>query len=373
MQFPGLVQKQCIQKESIKMMYDVKELIDKLVSTRQLKMEEWMYILKHKQSVDRAYVYEMASKIRNDNYGCDVYLRGLIEISNYCKRDCLYCGIRRSNKGVERYRLDKEDILACCEVGYELGLRTFVMQGGEDTYYSDALLVDMIQTIKLHYPDCAITLSLGERSKESYKMLYDAGVDRYLLRHESANAKHYSYLHPKEDSLQTRLHCLNWLKEIGYQVGCGFMVGSPQQSVQSLCDDFMLLQSFQPDMVGIGPFIPHHATPFASCDAGSVEDTLLYLALVRILLPNVLLPATTALRTMHEGGFQKGMKVGCNVIMPNLTPSIQRAHYNLYDNKNGTSVHEIQQIKEEMFRIGYQVVESRGDHLRVRGVKNERN
>ncbi len=350
---------------------DSKLIIDKLCTHRKLDYQEWYYLIENRNTIDKTYIFQKAREIRQQYYSNSVYLRGLIEITNICKKDCLYCGIRCSNKEVKRYRLTKTDILECCKLGDSLGLKTFVMQGGEDHYYSDEILVDIIKDIKHHYPQCAITLSLGERSNESYQKLYNAGVDRYLLRHETADELHYSTLHPAKNTLKKRKECLQNIKEIGFQVGCGFMVGSPNQTIETLVKDFCFLQDFQPDMVGVGPFIPHHATPFRNESAGTLEDTLFYLGLIRILLPKVLLPATTALKTIDEDGFIKGMEVGCNVIMPNLTPSLQKSHYALYDNKNGTSVHEIEQISKEMNGVGFMIDQSRGDHIRLRGKEND--
>ncbi len=347
------------------------KLLEKLIVDRRLNKDEWLHLITHRNQIDKGYLFDVARKNAHKYYKNEIYMRGLIEVSNYCKKDCFYCGIRCSNKSVERYRLELDDILECCNIGAMLGLKTFVLQGGEDVYYSDAVLTTIIKEIKKHHPSCAITLSLGERSSESYKKLYEAGANRYLLRHETANHEHYQMLHPKTNTLKQRMECLHALKEIGFQVGCGFMVGSPNQTDQTISEDFWFLQEFQPHMVGIGPFIPHHATPFKDNQAGSVEDTLLFLALTRILLPTVLLPATTALKTMHKDGFKLGILAGANVIMPNLTPNIQKANYTLYDNKNGTSVHEIKEIQESIKDTDYMVVYSRGDHFNKRGMDNE--
>ncbi len=342
---------------------EVNELINKLAQDCKLEKEQWRYLLKNKDQIDREVLYATAIQKRVQSYGYEIYLRGLIEISNYCKKDCYYCGIRKSNLEAKRYRLTVEQILDCCKRGYELGLRTFVMQGGEDGWFQDEVLCDLVREIKARYPECAITLSLGERSEESYQTLFDAGADRYLLRHETADACHYGKLHPSKLTLEERKACLKNLKKIGFQVGCGFMVGSPEQTEDTLVEDFMFLQEFQPHMVGIGPFIPHKQTPFAKENAGNVEDTLLYLSLTRLLLPKVLLPATTALRTVDGGGFELGMKAGANVIMPNLTPEEERGHYLLYNNKNGTSVEDIQNIATRMKEIGFHISKVRGDHV----------
>lgn len=291
-------------------------------------------------------------------------MRGLIEFTNYCRNDCYYCGIRKSNCNAERYRLTKEQILECCDVGYELGFRTFVLQGGEDGYYTDKILADIVSSIKAKYPDCAITLSLGEKSYESYKLLYEAGADRYLLRHETANAQHYSKLHPPVMSLKNRKQCLYNLKEIGYQVGCGFMVGSPFQTTECLVDDLMFIKELQPHMVGIGPFIPHKDTPFAGKPAGTLELTLFLLGIIRLMLPYVLLPATTALGTIHPKGRELGILAGANVVMPNLSPKEVRSKYLLYDNKicTGDEAAECRMcLTHRIESIGYKLVVSRGD------------
>lgn len=307
-----------------------------------------------------------ADALRQEHYGKKVYFRGLIEFTNYCKNNCLYCGIRRGNKNIIRYRLDKAQILECCKSGYELGLRTFVLQGGEDAYYTDRVLCDIIYEIKSRFSGCAVTLSLGERSRESYKMLYDAGADRYLLRHETANHEHYARLHPKELSLKNRLECLYNLKEIGFQTGAGFMVGSPFQTYEALADDLIFLRDLQPHMVGIGPFIPHKDTVFAQHQRGTVEHTLVMLSLVRIILPKALLPATTALGTVDNKGREKGLRAGANVVMPNLSPVKFRKDYALYDNKicTGEEAAECMGcISNRIRSAGFEPDFSRGDHV----------
>ena len=308
--------------------------VDKLIQRQKLTKEEFIEILKQQDDPDiRELLKEEAVRLRKHYYGTKVFTRGLIEFTNHCKNDCYYCGIRRSNKNAKRFRLSQEDILACCENGYELGFRTFVLQGGEDVWYTDAKLVEIIRRIKTLYPECAVTLSVGEKSYESYKAYKEAGADRYLLRHETADEQHYGVLHPAEMSLANRKQCLYDLKKLGYQVGAGFMVGSPGQSVETLAEDLLFLQELQPQMVGIGPFIPHHDTCFAEKSAGSVEETLFLLSVIRILLPTVLLPATTALGTMDPQGREKGLLAGANVVMPNLSPIKTRKQYDLYDNK----------------------------------------
>lgn len=343
----------------------MRHLIDKLEREHVLSKEEFISLIDGRTRSLSEYLFEKARRIRKRYYGSDVYLRGLIEFTNYCRNDCLYCGIRRSNGHASRYRLTREEILSCCEVGYGLGFRTFVLQGGEDGHYSDGILVDIIREIKSLYPDCALTLSIGERSRESYQAFFDAGADRYLLRHETADPVHYSKLHPPSLSLKTRKKCLSDLKEIGYQVGSGFMVGSPGQTPAQLAEDLLYLHELQPHMVGIGPFIPHHDTPFASEQSGSAELTLFLLGLIRLILPAALIPATTALGTIDPMGREKGILAGANVVMPNLSPKDVRNKYMLYDNKicTGDEAAECRHCMEgRIGRIGYQVVVSRGDY-----------
>ncbi|MCC8029507.1 MAG: [FeFe] hydrogenase H-cluster radical SAM maturase HydE [Lachnospiraceae bacterium] len=316
------------------------------------------------QSTLADYLAAEAVRLRQEIYGTDVYVRGLIEFTNICKNDCLYCGIRKSNPNIRRYRLTKEEILACCGNGYDLGYRTFVLQGGEDGYYTDERLADIVRTIRDAWPDCAITLSVGERSYESYRLLREAGADRYLLRHETANPEHYRLLHPAEQSCANRMRCLQNLRDLGYQAGAGFMVGSPYQTAEHLADDLVFLQEFRPEMVGIGPFIPHHDTQFADHPAGSVKLTLFLLSVIRIMLPYVLLPATTALGTMDPLGREKGMLAGANVVMPNLSPVKNRKQYELYDNKicTGEEAAECRGcLAHRMNTVGYQLVSDRGD------------
>lgn len=342
-----------------------KELFNKLYQDTQLTEAEYKELLElHTDKEIAEYGFELARKRQKETFGNEVYTRGLIEISNYCKNDCIYCGIRRSNQNAERYRLSEEEILSCCESGYALGFRTFVLQGGEDSYYTDDLLEDLLHKIKAAYPDCAITLSLGERSRESYERLYTAGADRYLLRHETANEAHYGKIHPAEMSLKNRKQCLYTLKEIGYQVGCGIMVGSPYQTIDNLVEDLAFMKTFNPHMVGIGPFIPQKDTPFGEMEPGSLEMTLFLLAIIRLMLPKVLLPATTALGTIHSRGRELGILAGGNVVMPNLSPVKVRKKYALYDNKicTGEEAAECRGcLGNRMESIGYKLVVSRGD------------
>lgn len=343
-------------------------LIDRLRRNHSLSVEEYACLIREHDKRTAECLAELARAAREKVYGKDVFIRGLIEISNYCKNDCFYCGIRRSNKTCRRYRLSKDEILECCKEGYSLGFRTFVMQGGEDSFYTDEVLCDLIKEIKRMFPDCAVTLSLGEREKESYAKLYEAGADRYLLRHETADAEHYAGLHPEELSLGNRLQCLKDLKEIGYQTGCGFMVGSPGQTVETLAKDLKWIETFRPAMCGIGPFIPHHATKFADEQPGSVELTCFLLSVIRLISPEILLPATTALATLDERGCERGILAGANVVMPNLSPVSAKQNYELYDNKayGGTeAAKNVDELKKRMDAIGYRVVTDRGDLRRI--------
>lgn len=342
------------------------ELIDTLEREHILPKSELVEIISGHTSETDEYLFEKARAVREKIYGRDVYMRGLIEFTNYCKNDCLYCGIRRSAKGAERYRLDEEQILDCCETGYVLGFRTFVLQGGEDGFYTDDKIVSIVSRIKEKFPDCAVTLSIGEKSRESYEKFRKAGADRYLLRHETANSEHYGKLHPKELTLENRIKCLHDLKELGFQTGCGFMVGSPYQTAANLAEDLLFIHKLQPQMVGIGPFIPHHDTPFAGEKAGTLETTLLMLGLTRLIVPNVLLPATTALGTIHPEGREMGILAGANVVMPNLSPKNVRKKYLLYDNKICTgdeAAESVAGLKRRMENIGYKLVTAKGDYI----------
>lgn len=340
------------------------KLIDQLNKNHSLELAEWEQLISYYDKEDLEYAMKMAREIAIREYGKTIYFRGIIEFSNYCKCDCYYCGIRKGNKNCQRYRLTKEDILECCREGYENGFRTFVLQGGEDGWFTDEKLCDIVRTIKLQYPDCAVTLSLGERSYESYKTLKEAGADRYLLRHETCDEVHYAELHPKKQKLENRLRCLNDLKELGYQTGCGIMVGTPNQTAAVIAKDMKFMEEFQPAMIGVGPFLPHKDTPFKEKEKGSVELTLFILALCRIMLPKVLLPSTTALGTVDADGRKQGVLAGCNVIMPNLSPLSVRKKYMLYDEKAGTDISAEEGIKilrKQMEEIGYEVVVGRGD------------
>ncbi len=345
------------------------ELIDKLRERHLLSEEEFITLIAcHEQKKIRDYACSAAREVQKKYYGNKVYIRGLIEFTNYCKNDCFYCGIRAGNASALRYRLTKEEILQCCEQGYGLGFRTFVLQGGEDPYYSDEKIVDIVQTIRAKYPDCAITLSIGEKSYESYLAYYRAGADRYLLRHETADYAHYQKLHPPALQWKVREKCLYDLKKIGYQVGSGFMVGSPYQSARSLAADMKFLHLLAPHMVGIGPFISHRDTPFAGYENGTFQLTVFMIALVRLMLPNALIPSTTALGTIFSDGREQAIVCGANVIMPNLSPVDVRAKYALYDNKlhSGKEAAEHKALLEESMKaIGYEIVVDRGDCKKI--------
>ena len=338
-------------------------LLEKLEKERMLTKDQWIQLIGSRE-VYESQAAALAKRIREEHFGNQIYVRGLIEFTNYCKNDCYYCGILRSNRNADRYRLTMEQILECTDTGYELGFRTFVLQGGEDGYYTDERLEEIIKAIKEKHPDCALTLSMGARSRKSNEIFYQEGADRYQLRHETADAGHYQRLHPEEMSYEHRMNCLKELKAIGYQVGCGFMVGSPGQTEETLAEDMLFIQEFQPHMVGIGPFVPHHETPFGREPGGTVEDTLYLLSLIRILKPTVLLPATTALGTIDPRGREKGILAGANVVMPNLSPTNVRKKYELYDNKicTGDEAAECRScLSNRMKTIGCELVTYRGD------------
>ncbi|MDR1310074.1 MAG: [FeFe] hydrogenase H-cluster radical SAM maturase HydE [Deltaproteobacteria bacterium] len=345
-------------------------LVDRLMTDGTLLRQEFFALIEGRTPELAEYLFDKARQARHAVYGKDIFLRGLIEFTNFCRNDCLYCGIRKSNLSAERYRLSQEEILACCRQGHELGFRTFVLQGGEDPHYTDDRMVGIVRAIRAAYPDCAITLSLGERDRESYRRLFRAGAERYLLRHETRNEGHYAYLHPAGMSLRDRLGCLEDLRSIGYQVGCGFMVGSPGQTTDCLVDDLLFIKEFRPHMVGIGPFIPHKDTPFAGREAGSLELTVFLLGILRLLDPKLLLPATTALGTISPTGREMGVMAGANVIMPNLSPVGVRNKYLLYDNKicTGDEAAECRFcIQRRMLSIGYDIAVTRGDYAGLPG------
>lgn len=342
-----------------------KEIIDRLQKEEDIDLASLKILLAMTDEESISYLGQKARETAQSIYGNQVYIRGLIEFTNYCKNDCYYCGIRTSNGKAERYRLTGEQILSCCENGYGLGFRTFVLQGGEDGYFTDEKICGLVSDIKSRYPDCAVTLSIGERSKKSYQAYFDAGADRYLLRHETADEAHYRKLHPPELTLSNRKRCLHDLKEIGFQTGCGFMVGSPYQTIETIYEDLMFIKELRPEMVGIGPFIPQKDTPFGEKTAGTLDMTLRLLSIIRLLHKGVLLPATTALGTIHPKGRERGILAGANVVMPNLSPVSVREKYKLYDNKicTGDEAAECRYCMEKrMESIGYRVAVARGDY-----------
>ncbi len=342
------------------------DLVDKLFNTGDLSDEELKTLL---ESDSFNELLARAADIRRrENYGDKVYIRGLIEFTNYCRNNCYYCGIRRDNKKAERYRLTKEEILLCCDEGYRLGFRTFVMQGGEDPYYTDEMICDIVTEIKRRYPDCAVTLSIGEKPRESYQAFFDAGADRYLLRHETADSIHYGRLHPEKMSLENRKRCLYDLKDIGYQVGSGFMVGSPYQTTENLISDLRFLQKLKPDMIGIGPYITHADTPFAGFKNGDVMLTLRLVSILRLMFPYALIPSTTALGTIHPQGRELGLKAGANVVMPNLSPVSVRKLYSLYENKICTGEEAAQCrgcLERRVESAGYKIVTDIGNVKKI--------
>lgn len=342
------------------------DLVNKLFETGDLSDNELKLLIENgsfNEPLARA-----ADIRRRENYGDKVYIRGLIEFTNYCRNNCYYCGIRRDNKNAERYRLTKDEILLCCNEGYRLGFRTFVMQGGEDPYYTDEMICDIVSEIKRRYPDCAVTLSIGEKPRESYQAFFDAGADRYLLRHETADSIHYGRLHPEKMSLENRKRCLYDLKDIGYQVGSGFMVGSPYQTTENLISDLRFLQKLKPDMIGIGPYITHADTPFAGFKNGDVMLTLRLVSILRLMFPYALIPSTTALGTIHPQGRELGLKAGANVVMPNLSPVSVRKLYSLYENKICTGEEAAQCrgcLERRVESAGYKIVTDIGNVRKI--------
>jgi biotin synthase len=340
-------------------------ITDKLEKEQFLEKNEFRWLLEHNTPELRADLSNRAQRVAGETFGKGVYVRGLIEFSNYCKNDCYYCGIRCGNEQAHRYRLSEQEILDCCAIGYDLGFRTFVLQGGEDPDFSDQMMVELIGKIRSSYNDCAITLSLGERSRAVYEAFFAAGANRYLLRHETATEEHYQKLHPKELLLENRKACLQNLKEIGFQVGTGFMVGSPHQTVENLIADLVFIKELNPQMIGIGPFIPHQHTPYKDARAGTLEETLLLISILRLMLPKALIPATTALGTIDPNGRELGILAGANVVMPNLSPVSVRKDYSLYDNKicTGDEAAECRVcLSKRMEGIGYEILTNRGDY-----------
>lgn len=344
---------------------DYRREIDRLRLKREITCDELGWLLE--LSDEHAdYLFQTARQVCDENYGKKIYIRALVEYTNYCKNNCYYCGIRGGHTALARYRMTDEKILNSIQIAYEEGARTFVLQGGENPMDKDKLICELVKKIRDAYPDCAITLSIGEKSKESYQAYFDAGADRYLLRHETANRDHYGQLHPPAMIQEHRIKCLFDLLDIGYQVGCGMMIGSPGQTVECLYEDLLFISELCPHMIGIGPFIPHESTPFASEECGSAEQTLRMLAIIRIMNPKVLLPATTALATADNRGYEKGILAGANVIMPNFTPKEIKKRYTLYDNKYGIEddgVDSMESIRKRVADIGYEVVVDRGDSL----------
>lgn len=345
-----------------------KRLIDKLREEHSLLPAEYRQLLAGCDTDTRNYLHRQAREIAQHHFGNHIYIRGLVEISNFCRNNCYYCGIRKGNPRAERYRLGREEILQCCEEGYRLGFRTFVLQGGEDPALSDTWIEETVADLHQRYPDCAVTLSLGEKSREAYLRFFQAGARRYLLRHETYNTAHYGKLHPREMSSSHRLDCLRHLKEIGYQTGTGIMVGSPGQTTEHLVEDICFIEAFRPEMIGIGPFLPHKDTPFASYPAGTMERTLILLSIFRLMHPSALIPATTALATLAPDGREQGILAGANVVMPNLSPRKLRKKYELYDNKaslGAESAEGLHLLQQQLKTIGYDISFSRGDFSAV--------
>lgn len=339
-------------------------LAEKLAREGDLSDGELLELIRDRNEASARCLRRLAGEARDRVYGKKIYIRGLIEFTNYCRNNCFYCGIRRGNEKAVRYRLKEEEILECCREGFELGFCTFVLQGGEDPWYNDERLEHLVRAIRREFPDCAITLSVGERSRESYERLFAAGADRYLLRHETAVKSHYEMLHPAEMSFDHRMQCLRDLKDIGYQTGCGMMVQSPGQTEEDLVADLRFMKEFRPHMIGIGPFLSHRDTPFKEEKSGTAELTVYLLSIIRLMLPEVLLPATTALGTVEEGGRKLGVLAGANVVMPNLSPAGVRKKYMLYDNKlsgGSEAAEHLDLLREEMGSIGFEVAVDRGD------------
>lgn len=344
--------------------YHHREIIDRLASGDKLNREEWMILLGSLDDNEREYLHAKAAATAVQNYGKGIFVRALIEISSYCKNNCNYCGIRASNTNAQRYRLSKEEILECCKDGAELGFNTFVMQGGEDPKQNDEWVTDVVKTIRSIYPDKAITLSVGERSAEAYKTFKDAGADRFLLRHETRNDEHYAYLHPSNMSSENRRNCLFTLQRLGFQTGSGMMIGSPGQTIEHLYEDIRFLEELEPQMIGVGPFLPATNTPFEDRNSGTVEQTILVVSLLRLRFPKALLPATTALATLCPNGMERAILAGANVVMPNVSPVEQRKKYSIYDNKKSTgaeSAQQMQLLEQRLNAIGYHIDYGRGD------------
>jgi len=343
----------------------MKTIVDKLCHEHSLTAEEYRSLLLCEDVSSNDYLQEKAQQTTIARFGRNVFIRGLIEISNRCRNNCLYCGIRKSNTMVSRYSLSRETILSCCREGYALGFRTFVLQGGEDVSQTDDWVEKTVACIRKEFPDCAITLSLGEKTKEAYQRFFNAGANRYLLRHETFNGEHYRSLHPSEMSREHRLQCLQWLKETGYQTGTGIMVGSPGQSIDHLVEDLLFIERFQPEMIGIGPFIPHADTPLAHEPAGNIDLTLKLISIFRLMHPSALIPSTTALASLSTNGRERGILAGANVVMPNLSPSSVREKYSLYNHKaafGSEAAEGLKLLEEQLNPIGYKISYLRGDY-----------
>lgn len=346
--------------------FSLHKCLEKLIHGEKMERDEWLWLLCSLDKKGRAEVSRCAAEVSEKQFGRGIFIRGLIEISSYCRNNCNYCGLRCSNGNAQRYRLSKEEILECCRQGAELGFNTFVLQGGEDPKQNDGWVTDVVHAIKDEFPDKAVTLSVGERSREAYNMFRMAGADRYLLRHETRNDAHYAQLHPASMSGERRRHSLFTLKELGFQTGSGMMIGSPWQKAEHIVDDIAFLEELQPQMIGIGPFIPAAGTPFEKFPQGSVELTILVVSLLRLRFPNALIPATTALASLHPQGREMAIMGGANVVMPNLSPQAVREKYSIYNNKKSTgaeSAQQLQFLEEQLNAIGYHIDYSRGDYV----------
>lgn len=353
-------------KNSTEVSNKIKFLVNKLAKNSNLEKDEFLYIIENITTEEVNYLYKKAYEVKYIYYQNRVFLRGLIEISNYCNMGCKYCGINYKSEKIDRYRLTPDEILKCCEIGYGLGYKTFVLQGGEDPFYSDEVIVKILKRIKSNFPEVRITLSIGERSKESYQKIFAAGADRYLLRHETASRRLYEHVHPDSMSFDNRRKCLMYLKEIGYQVGAGFMVGLPTQNNEDLVEDLVFLKELKPEMIGIGPYLCHEDTELRGNDSGTLEETLVMVALTRLLLPKTLLPATTALGTLDELGREKALKAGANVLMPNISPTENRAKYEIYQNKiciTDTSDQCRNCIEARIIGVGHEIDLGVGDYI----------
>lgn len=340
------------------------DIIERLANGESLEHKEWITLLTELTAEERVYLHKKASEVATARFGKGVFVRALLEISSYCRNNCYYCGIRCANKNAQRYRLSKEQILDCCAYGASLGFNTFVLQGGEDPRQNDEWITDVVASIRKEFPEKAITLSVGERSEEGYRAFKEAGANRYLLRHETRNDEHYRHLHPECMSSNNRRKCLFTLKQLGFQTGSGMMIGSPGQTAENIYEDIRFLEELQPQMIGVGPFLPASGTPFANCSAGSAEDTILVVSLLRLRFPDALLPATTALATLLPDGMERAIRAGANVVMPNISPLEERKKYSIYDNKKSTgaeSAQQMQLLEKRLNDIGYHIDYSRGD------------